>query len=194
MNRITRRMVFALAATLAAGLNTNGLGSELKDTAITQIVASVLQVDREARQLLVMELEGIDKAEPASTATWLYRTFSVKKGVSAFDYIRAGDKVRLGITTSIALDLREATDEEIANAYQSHTISTKKGVLEHKLTAVCKVVAIDPKEDSITFQGPRGRLFRVKVYEKSMLKKGQIGDTIVVSYNQGQVVEMSRAD
>lgn len=194
MNKIIRPMLVAFASIVAVGLNSNALGGELKDTAVTQVVASVLHVDQEARQILVIELEGIAEAEPYETTTWLYRTYSVNKKVAAFDYVRAGDKVILDIDTSLAIKLREPKDNEIEHSFNSHTITSKKGVLEHVITAVCEVVAIDKKSDKVTFRGPRGRLFSVKVADDVMFGRNQIGDTLVVTYNQGAIVGLSRAN
>jgi len=194
MNRISQGLLIAIATTVTVGLTTNALGVELKDTAITQIGASVLHVDKENRQLLVIELEGIVEAEPAETTSWLYRTYSVNKKVATFDYVREGDKVILDVTTSLAIAVRKPTDEEGQSPYQSHTVTTKKGVLQHEITAVCEVAAVDKETDRITFRGPRGKLFRVRVSEDFMLEVGQIGDQVVVTYSQSEIVGLSRAD
>ena len=192
MNKSIQRFLAVLSLTVAIGMPAN-LFSALEDTAVTSILASVVHVDHETREILVIELEGLYETEPLETATWYYRNFSVSEDVAGFDYVRAGDRVVLEVAVSLALDLRKATKDELEDPVVIETVTTKKGNIEHVIAAVCEVVEIDKKANKVTFQGPKGQKFKVRVAAEHMRNIKKVGDTVVVTYTQSEVVGLSRA-
>lgn len=193
MNKLTQRFFAALTLALTIALPAN-LFAALEDTAVSTVLASVIYVDHESREILVAELEGIFEDEPVETRSWYYRTFSVGDDVAAFDYVRAGDRVTLDIEVSLAIDLRKATKDENADPYMSKTVTTKKGEIQHVVTGVCQVVEIDKKNSKVTFQGPKGGKFKVRIGPGHMNSIKKAGDTVVITYTQGDVVGIARAD
>ena len=170
--------------------------AELKDSAVSTVKAEILYVHKEARQLSVVELEGQgpDTKDPVATSNWFLRTYSVAPNVAAFDTVKAGDKVVLSVDMSLSLDIRKPTEAEVANPFQTVTVSAKEKdkVLKHTITAVCEVLAIDTKNNRITFKGPGGRKFAVPAAKGELSGVGKVGDKVVVNYTQGAVVGISR--
>jgi len=177
-------------------LQTKLVSAELKDSKVSTIKAEVLYVHKEARQLSVVELEGMgpDEKDPVATSNWFLRTYSVKKDVATFDSVRAGDKVVLSIEMSLSVDIRKPTEAEAASPFVAQSVAEKEkdGVLKHVITAVCEVTKIDTKNDMITFKGPGGRKFSVPAAKGELAGKGKVGDKVVVNYTQGAVVGISR--
>ena len=178
-------------------LQTELVSAELKDSKVSTVKVEVLYVHKEARQLSVMELEGLgaDDKDPVTTSNWFLRTYSVSPKVTNFDSVRAGDKVVLSIDMSLSVDIRKPTDAEAASPFLSHSVAEKEkdGVLKHVITAVCEVTKIDTKNDMITFKGPGGRKFTVPAAKGELAGKGKVGDKVVVNYTQGAVVGIARA-
>ncbi len=193
MNKIAQKISIAFAVIAFFGVNSQLIGAELKDTQAVSIEVSVLHIDREARQMLVVELMGPWDDEPLETTGWFYRTFSVSKKAAAFEYVREGDRIKIDVLTSLDVKLREPTDEELATPYLDHKVTTKKGILEHVITGVCEIISLDNMAETVIFKGPRGNLLKVKVGKRSMETMNP-GDTVVISYTQGEVVGITRSD
>lgn len=191
LNRTFLRFLATLSLTAAIGLPASLFGV-LEDTAVTPILADVLYVDHDSREILVLEIEGAIEADDSSAS--LHRTFSVADDVEAFDHIRAGDRVTLQVEASLAMKLRKPTDEEIETKYMSDTITQKDGKIEHVIAGVCKVITYDKLKRLVTLEGPRGRRFSVKVAKSQEYIVPKGGDHIVVTYTQHEVVDMERAD
>ena len=184
----------ASAALTAFVIPTTARSAELKDTVTQSIKAEVLYVDKAARQISVMELEGMggDETDPVTTSGWFIRTFSVNKDVGAFDAVKAGDKVTLNISMSLSLVLRKPTPEEAANPSTSITVTDKNGALNHVISAVCVITKIDTKNSMLTFKGPRGRLFAVAVAKDHVQGSAKVGDQVFVTYTHGAVTGLTR--
>jgi len=193
MKKIAQRISIAFAVIATFGINSQLIGAELEDTAVVSIEASVLHIDREARQMLVMELAGPWDDEPLETTDWFYRTFSVSKKATAFEDIREGDKIKMDVITSLDVDVREPTDEELATPYLNHKVTTKKGILEHVITGVCEIISLDQTTDTVIFKSPNNNMLKVKVGRRSM-ETMLPGDKVVISYTQGEIVGMTRSD
>lgn len=93
---------------------------------------------------------------------------------------------------ALKVDIRKPTDEETKTAYSAITVTETNGVLNHVITAVCQVTAIDTKNSVITFKGPRGRLFAVPVTKGDLSDKAKVGDKVVINYTQGSVTSLAR--
>lgn len=193
LNRTFLRFLATLSLTVAIGLPVSLFGV-LEDTAVTPILADVLHVDHDSREILVLELEGAIETAEGDSISPMYRTFSVGEDVEAFDHVRAGDRVTLEVAASLAINLRKPTDEEVEIMYMSDTITQKDGKIEHVIAGVCKVITYDKLKRLVTLEGPRGRRFSVKVAESQAYAVPKGGAHIVVSYTQHEVVGMERAD
>jgi hypothetical protein len=191
---LNRVLVAVLVSSFCS--QTELFSAELKDNAVSTVKAEVLYVHKQARQLSVVELEGLgpDAKDPVNTSNWFLRTYSVAPNVDAFNAIKAGDQVVLSIDMSLSLDIRKPTEAEAANPFQTQTVSEtqKDKVLKHVITAVCEVVAVDTKNNRITFKGPGGRKFSVPAGKGELEGRGKVGDKVVVNYTQGAVVAISR--
>ena len=195
MNKLTPIGMFSIAALLSiAPLTASAV--ELKDTQVVTIKAEVLRVDLVNRQLLIMELEGVgaDNYDPAETSTWLTRTYSVDEDVDVLKYVRPGDKVVLDVATGIKMDMRKPNSDELDAPFQSYTVTEDEGVLQHRLTVVCKIMDIDKSDSYITFRGPGGRNFRIAITKGDIPSNARVGDMFVVTYGQGKVVGISRME
>jgi hypothetical protein len=95
---------------------------------------------------------------------------------------------------SLSVDVRKPTEEELKTSFNSITVTEKNGQLNHVITAVCEITALDTKNSKLVFKGPRGRQFAVPVAKGDLTGKGKVGDKVVVMYTQGVVVGMSRAE
>lgn len=195
MNKIRtiQRFLATVSLTAAIGLPASLFGV-LEDTAATSILVDVLHVDEDAREILVMEVVDKTDGDRVEGIDWLYRTFSVSDDVSAFDYVRAGDRITVSIEASLAISLRKPTAEEVETQFLSDTITKKDGKIEHVITGVCKVITFDKLKRIVTLEGPRGRRFSVRVAESQAYAVPRGGDHVVVSYTQHEIVAMTRAD
>jgi hypothetical protein len=67
------------------------------------------------------------------------------------------------------------------------------GVISERTTVTVKITAIDPKIPSVTFVGPAGNSYTMKVKDPAKLQGVAVGDTVDVTYVEAYAIKVERA-
>lgn len=133
---------------------------------------------------------AVDKGSRTVTLKGPQRTIDVVAGPEAknFDQIKVGDSVAVTYVEALTLELKKTkapldikTD---AGAVTAPAGASPAGAAGQQVTALCDVVAVDPKRSTITLKGPRGNVFELNVRNKDHFKVVKKGDQVEAVYTQ----------
>jgi translation initiation factor IF-1 len=171
--------LFALAVVLPAAAQ-DGQG---KATAVQmQATATVTAVDQATRMLTLKTTNGKEL------------TTEVPPEVKNLKQIKVGDVVTVSYTMALAFRLNpaKAVPSEATTAVATAKPGEKPaGVVGTVVTITARVEAIDLKENTVTFKGPRGKVRTVAVRDstyKEMLKQLAVGDSVQVDYSEAVAI------
>jgi hypothetical protein len=171
--------LFALVGVLpAAAQEAQGKATELQ----MQATATVTAVDQATRMLTLKTANGKEL------------TTQVPPEAKNLKQVKVGDVVTVTYTQAYAFRLNptKAVRSEVTTATRTAKPGEKPaGVIGTVVTIVARVEAIDLKENSVTFKGPRGNVRTVTVRDstyKEMLKQLAVGDSVQVDYSEAVAI------
>ena len=138
------------------------------------ITAKVVEIDREARSILIEGPEGdripIQAPDPAPN----------------FDQIELGDDVTIRYYEAVALAIRPATDAEpgvagVAAVSTAPPGATPGGVIVETVERTAIVRAVDPKQRTVTLDVPAGYLVKLDLDESIDLTNVRVGEKVSVT-------------
>jgi hypothetical protein len=191
-----RKSVFVVATVLAASLQpalaqkpgaTGGavVASEPGKAAVVatvQVTATVVAIDRATR---TVTLKGPQ------------RTVDVMAGdeVKNFDQIKVGDHVTATYVEALTLELKKTRNKldmkGETDAVRAAPGATPGGAVGRQITALCDVVAVDPKKSTITLKGPRGNVMELNVRNPEHFKVVKKGDQVEVVYTEALAMTLT---
>lgn len=147
------------------------------------------------------EIVGVD---PATRTLMLKRpggqavNVVAGKEVANFDQIKLGDFVVVRYTEALALELRKNKTADVGMTVREGSSRAKPGerpsVLgAREVSAVAKVVDVDPQKSTITLQGPDGDLLELDVLNPDQFKVVKKGDQINVKYTKALALSVEPA-
>lgn len=140
-----------------------------------EISAKVVAIDKATRMVTLKGVEGIPVDVVAGDE------------VRNFDQIKLGDLVVVRYTEALALELRKTKAADGDVTVSEGSTRAKPGERpatagERRITATTDVVALDPKQSTITLRGPRGNVATLAVHNPDQFKVVKEGDQVDVTY------------
>ncbi len=175
--------VLGLSATAAAQSSENVHRKEAMAPDVTA-TATVVSVDQKTREVTLKDKEG--------------RTFSFIAGekVKNLPQVKPGDLVKATYREGLVYEVKKggttgtSSSTTMAGARPG---SMPAGVISHRTTVTVKITAIDPKVPSVTFVGPEGNSYTMKVKDPAKLQGVAVGDTVDVTYVEAYAIKVERA-
>ncbi|HTR03836.1 MAG TPA: hypothetical protein VMN82_11615 [Thermoanaerobaculia bacterium] len=181
-------VAFAIAASCltASALAQNPENVQRKETMAADVTATatVVSVDQKTREVTLKDKDG--------------RTFSFTAGeeVKNLPQVKPGDLVTATYREGLVYEVKKggttgsSTTTTMAGARPG---SMPAGVIAQRTTVTVKITAIDPKGSRVTFVGPAGNSYTMKVKDPSMLQGVGVGDTVDVTYVEAYAIKVTRA-
>lgn len=145
------------------------------------------------------QVVAIDKATRTVTLKGPQRTVDVVAGdeVKNFDQIKVGDRVNVTYVEALTLELKKTKGKldmkAETDAVRAAPGAAPGGAVGRQITALCDVVAVDPKKSTITLKGPRGNVMELNVRNKDHFKVVKKGDQVEVVYTEALAIALSPA-
>jgi len=161
-------LLAAASAAVAAPLGQRpgkALGEERSVVLRASASGTVVAIDPAARQLTLRGKLG-------------EATFRVDPKVGALDAIKAGDAVGVDYVAGLGVTVRRGA------------VQPRVTVEGERITAVLRVVAIDPARLTVKVQGPKGRVAEYPVQDKTDLAGLRVDDWLVAVVYQLVAVEV----
>jgi hypothetical protein len=142
---------------------------------------------------------GIDKTTRTITLKGPKRTIDVVAGdeVRNFDQIKVGDTVMVKYVESLSLELKKTKGKADAKveeaAVRAKPGSTPAAAVGRQVTVLADVVAVDPKNSTISLRGPRGNVVDLKVDNKDHFKVVKKGDQVEAVYTEALALAVTPA-
>ena len=174
----------AFAATaLAQQSNTTESAAILSEPGRAQVVrtvkisATVIAIDKATRTVTLKSAQG----DPVDVVA--------DEQVRNFDQIKIGDVVAARYVEAVALELRQTRAASGEVTVREQAMRAKPGERpaaagERQITAIAEVLAVDPKNSTITLKGPRGNVVTVDVHNPEQFKVVKQGDQVDVTYSE----------
>lgn len=118
--------------------------------------------------------------------------------VRNFDQIKVGDRVVVRYTEALALELRKTKSGSRDVTVSEGSTQAKPGerpaaASERQVTAIADVIAVNPKNSTITLKGPRGNVVVLDVQNPDQFKVVKKGDQVDVTYTEAVAMSVEPA-
>jgi len=118
--------------------------------------------------------------------------------VKNFDQIKVGDFVVVRYAQALTLELRKTKAATGDVAVRQEAAKAKPGERPavagaRQVTAIADVVAVDPKQSTITLKGPRGNEVTLAVQNPDQFKVVKKGDQVEVTYTEALALSVEPA-
>ena len=129
-------------------------------------------------------------------------TFTVDKRVKRLNKVKVGDEVTADYYVSLALELREPTEDEKKNPVQilgvvarapKGTEPAAGGLREIKVVTVVQGLDLPTQSVTLQGQGPMGYTATIRANNVDKLKQLRLGDTILVTYTEALAISLEKA-
>lgn len=183
----------ALAATFLTGNvaladhHGNKLPSYAERTESIEAKATVVSVDMETRQLV---LQG-----PAGERF----TTIVDPAVERLDEFEPGDLLVVTYLAAIGADLREPTEEELANPWLEGveagamgSESAPAGAIVNAVRAVCTIEGMNRLTGTVTILDSRGIPHVIGDVKTERIESLRVGQSVVITFTQALAIELEK--
>ncbi len=175
--------VLCLSATVLAQSSENVQRKESMAADVTA-TATVVSVDQKTREVTLKDKDG--------------RTFSIIAGekVKNLPQVKPGDIVTATYREGFVYEVKKggtAGTSSTTTMAGARPGSMPAGVISERTTLTVKITAIDPKIPTVTFVGPKGNSYTMKVKDPSKLQGVAVGDTVDVTYVEAYAIKVARA-
>ena len=160
-----------------------------EDFAMVHVAATVEAISHELR---IVTLKG-----PAGNVF----TVNASEEVERIDEIAVGDTVNVDYLTSLAFELREPTEEEIAEplVVLDEVARAPKDMLPGGgeitvVRAVCTIEGLDRQTGTAKLLGPMGNYREVGGVDPENMPLLTIGQTVVVTYTEAVAITLEKAE
>ncbi len=157
-------------------------------------------VERENMQKLTGVVEAVNAENRIVTIRSLGRdeviVMEVGDEVRNLDQVKVGDRVVTEFKEAVAVDLKKGGGMEQgagveASAGRAEPGMKPSGSMSETVTLVATIVGIDPDEPSVTLQGPEGNVVEILVQEPDKLKKVDVGDQVVITFQRALAISVT---
>lgn len=191
--------VKVLATVVGASLALTSLAGDVKPVA----APAPLTAERDILVTLSATVEAVDLAKREVTLKGQAGnvvTLEVDERVQRLNEFKVGDAVVADYYASVACELRAATAEEKENpvAIVEGAGRASKEVAPgamgvRAIKVVTTVVSLDLLTQTVSLQGPLGKIGDLYADKVENLKQLRLGDTVVVTYTEAVAVSLQKA-
>jgi len=147
---------------------------------------------------LTAKIEAIDLANRVVTVKGPQgRIVDLKVGdqVKNLAQVKAGDEIVLKYARAVSVKLEKNVGGRSETTTSTGPVAApagaKPGVAAAQQTViVANVESVDPKQQLVVLQGPKGRYVEVKVKDPAVMKDVKAGDKVQVTYTEAVVVDV----
>lgn len=195
----TTKRLLALSL-IAAALSTNALAQEADAAGGAAIVSEPGKASMVRAAKISAQVITIDKATRTVTLKGPKgKIVDVVAGdeVKNFDQIKLGDLVVVRYAEALSLELKKTGGGQDPSVIEE-TVQAKPGARPavagtRQVSALAKVVAVDPKASTITVKGPKGKVVTLNVQNPDQFKVVKKGDQIEVTYTEALALSVEPA-
>jgi hypothetical protein len=178
-----------LAIVSAIGLGLMALANSGTATAAPTTAARMMHesvvvtaIDRTARTATLQNSDGET------------RTVDVPTEMKSFDSLKVGDHVDIDYYESVALEVLPAgTKPTMSESSAVKRMGQGVGAGSRQMTVSATVISVDPKNNLVTFKGPRGNVRTVAVENpevQAKLPSLKVGQVIQITYNEAMAASI----
>jgi hypothetical protein len=179
---------------VSAGYDTLGRkwGTDMvtrSNSMLLQVTGTITDIDYTTREFTLTDPQGRNEC------------FVAADGVQRFNEAKVGDKVTLEYYLGYNAEVRKPTAEEAQNPLvvqeglsRTGRDAAPAGRATRRTRAVVTIEAMDRAAQTITVKGPRGKYFVAGVEDPSNFDKVQVGDTIVLTFNEAAAISLKPAE
>ena len=182
-----RSLIGALSLTLSFGALAAHHESELPShgerAMAIEVDAEVVAIDIATREMVLRMRNG----EQLTTI--------VDPAVQRLDEVRPGDFLVVKYMAALAADLREPTEEELANPWVERMGSGKAdeesapgGAMVRGVRAVCTIEGMNRLLGTVTILDPRGKAHVIGDVSAERIESLRVGQTVVMTFTQAVAV------
>jgi hypothetical protein len=117
--------------------------------------------------------------------------------VKNFDQIKIGDEVVVQYVRALTLELKKGggalTSKESTDAVRAKKGERPGGAVGRQVTVMTKVVDVDPKNRTISLQGPKGNVVVLDVKNPDHFKVVKKGDNVEAVYTEAVAISVQPA-
>jgi hypothetical protein len=143
------------------------------------IEATVLAVDLETRELVL----ALPTGEQLTTI--------VDRAVKRLNEVAPGDLLMVGYVAALAAELREPTEDELANPWLegaeagiAGTDAAPGGGMISAVRAVCTIEGMNRLTNTVTILDPRGRTHVIGDVKPERIEQLRVGQRVVMTFTQ----------
>jgi hypothetical protein len=137
---------------------------------LVHATATVTGISRGTRTVMLKSAEGEEMS------------VHVPEEVKQFNSLKVGDKVDVDYYQSLAISMAPSGAKPSMTERKGRTMDVGGGVRGRELSMSAEVVNVDPRNNTVTFKGPKGTLRTVHVENEALQAK-------LPSLKPGQVVQ-----
>lgn len=172
------------------------------DIAIAASDATSTETSETARATVTVESVDVPKRLlTVKNKAGELQTIEVDESVRNLDKLEKGDKISMRYKQAVAAEIKPPGTgvkgiEEKKNVQRAQPGERPGGVAERQVRVTIKVKAVDLKQNTLTFVGPKGMTRTIAVKNPEMrayLKKLKPGDEVEVAYTEALVVDVDAA-
>lgn len=192
--KLTRTLAFACASVLCsipaisnAEIDVDIRGNNER-TSIKSISAVIVEIDPKTREIT---LEG---------SLGNYITLTAGPELARFDELAVGDMVNATYTSSISGELREPTEEELANPMKvmdAAAVTASKdedpgAAVGVTVRAVCTIEGMNRATKTVMLKDPDGDFHIIEDVDPAKMAGVNIGQTVVVTYTEAFALSLDK--
>jgi len=155
------------------------------ETRVVEVRAQVKKINQKTRMVTLKGSDGV------------VTTFKAGDEIKRLNEIKAGDTVVVRYAQSLALELREPTEQEkksprtVVEAVEKSMPSAPPAIRAlNAMHTIVTVEAIDRAAETVTVKGPKGDFVTVVAQDPKNLEKLKAGDTIAVTYTEALAISI----
>lgn len=156
---------------------------------LQKFAGTITDIDYSTREVTLKDSQG------------RLQTFVMDKSVQRFNEAKVGDKVSVDYYQGLNAEVRKPTAEEAQNPLvvgeslsRTGRDEEPAGSVGRRIRAVVTIEAMDRAAQTVTVKGPRGQYFVARVEDPSNFDKVQVGDTIVLTFNEAAAISLTPAE
>ncbi len=164
---------------------TESQAGKVTKTSTVKASAEITAIDKSSRKLTLKKPDGHEIEVVAGSE------------VRNFEQIKVNDTVNVEYVNSLTLDLKKPGETAVASSTDMITRSEpgKKpgGVAASTVTIVADVIDVNPATNTITLQGPNGKIVELDVKNPDQFKVVKKGDKVEVTYAEAVAIMVEPA-
>ena len=124
-----------------------------------------------------------------------YKELEVPQSVKGFSNVKVGDRLSFRYYDNVVLVLKKQGEPDVNTDAASLTpgVPGRTDTMARQRTVTATITAIDENIPSVTFTGPRGRMYSSVVKDRKALSRVKVGDRVDITWTAAMLVELAPA-